>query len=73
MALIVARPEIKAKELNKESQCQARKYEWVEVDALDSLVVHLGALNVRRHWRSQVPEFGHICGHTDVNALGVVI
>jgi len=73
-ALIVALPEIKAKELN---------WEWVnttfvntrrvEVDVLDCLVMHLGALNVCGDRRSQIAELRHISCHTDIDAFGVVI
>ena len=47
---MVARPEIKAKELNWEQISilrQGRRYK--EMDTLDSLIVHLRALNVGRH------------------------
>lgn len=43
------------------------------MDVLDSLVVHLGTLNVGRHGRSQIAELRDICGHTNVETLGVVI
>ena len=72
-ALIVALAEIKAKELNLEWVSTMFVNTRVEVDELDCLVMHLGALNVCGDRRSQIAELRHISCHTDIDAFGVVI
>src|ERR1700761_4243475 len=62
---MVARPDINARELKSDSwswiKCTANGY------ALDSLVVHLSCLYMRRDWRSAISKLRNIRRSRDVD------
>ena len=69
--LIVARAEIKAKELRWIRL--AMSWDMRELCLLHCLIMHLGGLNMSRYRVCEVSEFSNVSSSVDIDALRVIV